>query len=122
MYTLFLQRVGRESICFTSAIDKFALRDTFACHNSPLKTKVYLNRKVDGGCTRPMVFNLFYTATHYSITAWFGPIPKVLFLDTALFLQVGSRQCCIKDSNNKSHSFVKTALLTSDTSLNLSTT
>jgi len=56
------------------------------------------------------------------ITAHVGPIPKVLFLDTALFLQVGSRHCRIKDNNNKSHLFVKTALLTSDTSLNLSTT
>jgi len=46
----------------------------------------------------------------------------VLFLDTALFLQVGSHHSRIKDSNNKSHSFVKTALLTSDTSLNLSIT
>jgi len=45
----------------------------------------------------------------------------VLFLDTALFLQVGSHHCRIKDSNNKSHPFVKTALVTSDTSLNLST-
>jgi len=43
----------------------------------------------------------------------------VLFLDTALFLQVGSHRCRNKDSNNKSHSFVKTALLTSDTSLNI---
>ena len=50
------------------------------------------------------------------------PIPKVLFLDTALFLQVGSHHCRIKDSNNKSHSFVKTALLTSETPSNLSTT
>ena len=56
------------------------------------------------------------------ITACFGPIPKVLFLDTEVFLQVGSRHCRIKDSNNNSHSFVKTALLASDTSLNLSTT
>jgi len=48
------------------AIDKFALRDTFACYNSPLKTKVYLNRKVDGGCTRPVVSNHFCTATYYS--------------------------------------------------------
>jgi len=47
-------------------IDKLALRDTFACYNRPLKTKVYLNRKVDGGCTRPVVFNLFCTATHCS--------------------------------------------------------
>jgi len=52
----------------------------------------------------------------------FTSIPKVLFLDTALSLQVGSHHCRIKDSNNKSHSFVKTALLTSDTPLNLSTT
>jgi len=66
MYTLFLQRVGRESRCLTIAIDKFALRDTSACYNSPLKTKVYLNRKVDGRCTRPVVFNLFCTATYYS--------------------------------------------------------
>jgi len=43
----------------------------------------------------------------------------VLFLDTALFLQVGSHRCCTKDSINKSHSFVKTALLTSDTSLKI---
>jgi len=57
---------------------------------------------------------------HYN--SMFGSLPKVLFLDTALFLQVGSRHCRIKDSNNTSHSFVKTALLTSDTSLNLSTT
>jgi len=57
------------------------------------------------------------TRTPNSITAWFGPVPKVLFLDTALFLQVGSRHCRIKHTNNKSHSFVKTALLTSDTSL-----
>jgi len=68
MYTLFLQRVGRESICLTIAIDKFPLRDTFACYNSPLKTKVYLNRNVDGGYNRPVVFNLFCTATHYSNT------------------------------------------------------
>jgi len=46
----------------------------------------------------------------------------VLFLDTEVFLQVGSRHCRIKDSNNNSHSFVKIALLASDTSLNLSTT
>jgi len=32
---------------------------------------------------------------------------------------VGSHRCRIKDSNNKSHSFAKTALLTSDTSLNI---
>jgi len=56
------------------------------------------------------------------ITAQNGPILQVLFLDTALFLQVGSHHCRIKDSNNQSHSFVKTALLTSDTLLNLSTT
>ena len=54
-----------------------------------------------------------------SITALFGSILKVLFLDTALFLQVGSHNCRIKDSNNKSHSFVKTTLLTSDTSLDI---
>jgi len=66
MYTLFLQKVGRESICLTIAYDKFPLRDTFACYNSPLKTKVYLNRKVDGRCTRPVVFNLFCTAIYYS--------------------------------------------------------
>jgi len=65
MYALFLQKVGRESMFLTTAIDKFALRDTFACYNSPLKTKIYLN-KVDGGCTRPVVFNLFCTVTHYS--------------------------------------------------------
>jgi len=43
----------------------------------------------------------------------------VLFFDTALFLQVGSHRCRIKDGNNKSHSFVETALLTSDTSLDI---
>jgi len=48
-----------------------------------------------------------------------GLLCKVLFLDTALFLQVGSHPCRIKDSDNESHSFVKTALLTSDTSLNI---
>ena len=64
MYTLLLQRVGRESICLTIAINKFALRDTFACYNSPLQMKVYLNRRVDGRCTQPVVFNLFCTATH----------------------------------------------------------
>ena len=54
---------------------------------------------------------------HYN--SIFGSFPTVLFLDTALFLQVVSHRCRIKDSNNKSHSFVKTPLLTSDTSLNI---
>ena len=48
----------------TIAIGKFAL----LLHVTTVfwKRKVYLNRKVGGGCTRLVVFNLFCTATHYS--------------------------------------------------------
>jgi len=45
MHTLLLQRVGRESIGLTIAIAKFALRDTFACYKSLLKTKSVFEQK-----------------------------------------------------------------------------
>jgi len=67
------------------------------------------------------ILNLRQDTLGAKYNSMFGSLPKVLFLDTDSFLQVGPRHCRIKDSNNKSHSFVKTALLTSDTSLNLST-
>jgi len=46
MHTLFLQRVGRKhALGLTIAIDMFALRDTFACYNSLLKTKSLFEQK-----------------------------------------------------------------------------
>jgi len=46
MYTLFVQRVGRKhTVSLTIAIDMFALRDTFACYNSLLKTKSLFEQK-----------------------------------------------------------------------------